>query len=63
MPETFKFKLGQAVVVSKAGTPGQVRARAEYDNKSPSYNVEYVNGQGDLTNDWFEPQHLEDAGE
>lgn len=51
---SFKFALGQEVVITISGERGVVKGRAEFDNDShePSYYVHYKAGDGRAVNNW-----------
>ena len=56
---TFKFNLGQDIVITQPNKVGFVKGRAEYVNGSPnSYWVQFVDGQGDLNSVWYDEQDL-----
>lgn len=56
---TFKFNLGQDIVITETSKQGFVKGRAEYNNGTPnSYLVQFVNGRGDLEIDWIEEANL-----
>lgn len=56
---TFKFDLGQDIVITQPNKVGFVKGRAEYVTGSPnSYWVQFVDGQGDLNSGWFDERDL-----
>ncbi len=61
----FKFKLGQEVVISLSDAEGVVYGRAEYfKNKHiNSYQVRFLNGEGDAVYNWYDEDDLETVDE
>jgi hypothetical protein len=58
---TFKFDLGQAVVVKVSNEAGQVHGRAEYLASEPSYYVIYKSADGRAIDSWW-PESALTAG-
>jgi len=58
MGPTFKFQLGEGVVIVVSGERGNVIARAEYLNCDPQYLVRYKAGDGRAIESWWSEDAL-----
>lgn len=54
----LKFSLGQLVTITASGESGIVKARAEYSNSAPSYQVFYKAADGRATTTWWDESDL-----
>jgi hypothetical protein len=55
---SFVYELEQPVVILLSGREGKVIARAQYLRYPNSFQVEYVNGHGDVATGWFDTSEL-----
>lgn len=51
--ETYRFKMGDAVVITVSGEAGHVIGRAEYAEATPSYLVRYLRKDGSGSDSWW----------
>lgn len=58
---SFKFNLGQTVVISVSGETGEVIARAEYKTSAESYYVRYRSADGRAVEAWWQEDALSAA--
>lgn len=54
----FSLELGDPVVISASGEPGEVVGRAEYAKGEPTYHVEYRRPDGVYATAWFRADQL-----
>lgn len=58
---SFKFNLGQPVVINVSGEQGHVRARSDSLNGSNQYQITYKSAQGLATESWWQEDQLSAA--
>lgn len=49
----FKFELNDTVLFGPTNQVGQIRGRAQYAYADNYYLVRYVNGNGNVAEEWF----------
>lgn len=60
-PNTFKFNLGQQVVIDESGESGVITARAEYQASQNSYFLRYKAADGRAVQAWWDEDALSAA--
>ena len=58
MDKTFKFALGQRVVINVSGEEGEVIGRAEYQEGDNSYFVRFKDATGHAREAWWTERAL-----
>jgi hypothetical protein len=56
--KSFKFELGQRVVIAVSGEQGTIQGRAEYMGSENQYQVRYKAGDGRAVEAWWEESAL-----